>query len=99
MRLCNRSGSYWKNPQFKLSLTAADVEAEDDDDEEEDEDEKADSGTVLSPAAQKQKEKGKKCTLLVELLQRDRRSKKQVKFLYVAFHIYKVREKRRGGER
>ncbi|XP_031434297.1 calpain-12 [Clupea harengus] len=89
--------SFWKNPQFQLALTAADVQGEDDDDGDDDEDdgdddeddeEKTDNA-ALSPSAQKQKEKGKKCTVLVELLQKDCRSKRTVKFLYMAFHIYK----------
>ncbi|XP_062410400.1 calpain-12 [Sardina pilchardus] len=85
--------SFWKNPHFQLSLTAADVEKEEDEEDEEDDDDEDDAkagGAALSAAAQKQKEKGKKCTLLVELMQRDRRSQRKVRFLYIAFHIYKV---------
>uniref|UniRef100_A0A673IYN8 Calpain-1 catalytic subunit-like n=1 Tax=Sinocyclocheilus rhinocerous TaxID=307959 RepID=A0A673IYN8_9TELE len=37
----------------------------------------------------KQGEKKKKCTVLVELLQKYRRQKDKVNFLYIAFHIYK----------
>uniref|UniRef100_A0A671RT80 Calpain-1 catalytic subunit-like n=1 Tax=Sinocyclocheilus anshuiensis TaxID=1608454 RepID=A0A671RT80_9TELE len=37
----------------------------------------------------KQREKKKKCTVLVELLQKYRRQKDKVNFLYIAFHIYK----------
>lgn len=43
--------------------------------------------------AEKQKEKAKACTVLVELLQKDRRKWNKVQFRYIAFHIYKVREK------
>ncbi|KAG5272178.1 hypothetical protein AALO_G00162500 [Alosa alosa] len=100
--------SFWKNPNFKLSLTAADVEGQGDDDDDEDDANRSNPNYQLSmtaadvdgqdyddeddanAAAQNQKEKGKKCTLLVELLQRDRRSKNKVQFLHIAFHIYKV---------
>ncbi|KAG7278353.1 hypothetical protein CRUP_024598 [Coryphaenoides rupestris] len=40
--------------------------------------------------AEKQKEKRKKCTILVELLQKNRRKKNKINFLYMAFHIYRV---------
>uniref|UniRef100_A0A8C2ZXR3 Calpain 12 n=1 Tax=Cyclopterus lumpus TaxID=8103 RepID=A0A8C2ZXR3_CYCLU len=40
--------------------------------------------------AEKQKEKAKQCTVLVELLQKNRRKKTKVHFLYIAFHIYKL---------
>ena len=104
LHICDLAGSFWKNPQFQLALTAADVQGEDDDgdddeddgDDDEDDEEKTDNA-ALSPSAQKQKEKGKKCTVLVELLQKDCRSKRTVKFLYMAFHIYKVREQEYRG--
>uniref|UniRef100_A0A671VY39 Calpain 12 n=1 Tax=Sparus aurata TaxID=8175 RepID=A0A671VY39_SPAAU len=35
-------------------------------------------------------EKAKKCTVLVELLQKNRRQKDKVNFLYIGFHIYKL---------
>uniref|UniRef100_A0A9R1SS21 Calpain 12 n=2 Tax=Cyprinus carpio TaxID=7962 RepID=A0A9R1SS21_CYPCA len=38
-------------------------------------------------------EKKKKCTVLVELLQKYRRQKDKVHFLYIAFHIYKLQDK------
>uniref|UniRef100_A0A9J8AUL7 Calpain 12 n=1 Tax=Cyprinus carpio carpio TaxID=630221 RepID=A0A9J8AUL7_CYPCA len=38
-------------------------------------------------------DKKKKCTVLVELLQKYRRQKDQVNFLYIAFHIYKLQDK------
>lgn len=41
---------------------------------------------------EKQKKKAKQCTVLVELLQKDRRQKNKVNFLYIAFHIYRVRK-------
>ncbi|XP_077398165.1 calpain-12 [Festucalex cinctus] len=88
--------SFWKNPQFQLVLTEQDQpdeedeEDEEDGEEEEEEEEEEESGTNESKKTEKQKMKGKKCTLLVEILQKDRRRKDQVNFLYVGFHIYKV---------
>uniref|UniRef100_A0AAY4E855 Calpain 8 n=1 Tax=Denticeps clupeoides TaxID=299321 RepID=A0AAY4E855_9TELE len=35
---------------------------------------------------------GKRCTALVELLQRDRRQKNRINFLYVAFHIFRIQD-------
>ncbi|KAM9358619.1 calpain-12 [Symphorus nematophorus] len=84
--------SFWKNPQFQLVLTEQDqpdVEDEDDEDDEDDDDDEA-----MTPEekkkAEKQKQKAKQCTVLVELLQKNRRKKDKVHFLYIAFHIYKV---------
>ncbi|KAJ7990438.1 hypothetical protein DPEC_G00300320 [Dallia pectoralis] len=69
--------SYWKNPQFQLML----VEHDDD--------------RLLTPeerqAAEKQKGKPKQCTVLVELLQKNRRNKDKVNFLQIAFHIYRLK--------
>ncbi|XP_068441425.1 calpain-12 [Clinocottus analis] len=80
--------SFWKNPQFQLVLTEQDQLEEDDEDKEDEDDEE------ISPEdkkrAEKQKEKAKQCTVLVELLQKNRRKKTKVHFLYIAFHIYKV---------
>lgn len=41
-------------------------------------------------SAEKPKQKTKKCTVLVELLQKHRRLKDKIDFLYIGFHIYKV---------
>ncbi|XP_030235851.1 calpain-12 [Gadus morhua] len=86
--------SFWKNPQFNLVLSKQDQEEEedsDDEDEEEDSDEEERRPlTVEEKVALKQKEKGKRCTVLVELLQKHRRKKTSVDFLYIAFHIYRV---------
>ncbi|KAL2100144.1 hypothetical protein ACEWY4_004538 [Coilia grayii] len=99
--------SFWTNPQYQLSLTAADVEgdaaaandaddaaagASDDNDDNDEEEENAD-GAPLSPAAEKQKEKSQKCTVLIELLQKDRRRKGTVTFICIAYHIYKFQNR------
>uniref|UniRef100_A0A673H352 Calpain-1 catalytic subunit-like n=1 Tax=Sinocyclocheilus rhinocerous TaxID=307959 RepID=A0A673H352_9TELE len=47
---------------------------------------------VILSEKDKQGEK-KKCTVLVELLQKYRRQKDKVHFLYIAFHIYKLQDK------
>uniref|UniRef100_A0A8C7DGH2 Calpain 12 n=1 Tax=Oncorhynchus kisutch TaxID=8019 RepID=A0A8C7DGH2_ONCKI len=74
---CSYPRSFWKNPQFQLVL------AEHDDDIEMTPGEKK--------VAEKQKEKAKQCTVLVELLQKDRRKKEKINFLHIAFHIYRLR--------
>lgn len=90
--------SFWKNPQFRLVVSEKDV---DDSDFGEDEFNVDDAGggeedevDVVAPAikTEKQEEKKKKGTILVELLQKYRRQKDKVNFLYIAFHIYKVRD-------
>lgn len=91
--------SFWKNPQFQLVLREQDQEDdEDDDDEEDDEEDEIDEGEeVPSPElknkAEKPKQKANKCTVLVELLQKNRRQNDKIHFLYIAFHVYKVRAK------
>ncbi|KAM6932757.1 calpain-12 [Lycodopsis pacificus] len=84
--------SFWKNPQFQLVLTEQDLAEEDDEDDEGDEDDEDDEEMNLEEKkrTEKQKEKAKRCTVLVELLQKNRRKKTKVHFLYIAFHIYKV---------
>ncbi|CAB1348557.1 unnamed protein product [Coregonus sp. 'balchen'] len=73
---CSYPRSFWKNPQFQLIL------AEHDDDK------------VMTPeenkVSEKQNEKAKQCTVLVELLQKDRRKKDKINFLHIAFHIYRL---------
>uniref|UniRef100_A0A4W5P4D4 Calpain 12 n=1 Tax=Hucho hucho TaxID=62062 RepID=A0A4W5P4D4_9TELE len=69
--------SFWKNPQFQLIL------AEHDDDKAMTPEEKK--------VAENQKEKGKQCTVLVELLQKNRRKKDKINFLHIAFHIYRLK--------
>ncbi|MEQ2225462.1 hypothetical protein ILYODFUR_017703 [Ilyodon furcidens] len=97
--------SFWKNPQFQLVLRDQD---EEDDDEEEVEDDDADDEDeidkgeeVLTPEAkkkaEKQKQKAKHCTVLVELLQKNRRQNDKTNFLYIAFYIYKVPAELQGG--
>ncbi|XP_057694709.1 calpain-12 [Corythoichthys intestinalis] len=83
--------SFWKNPQFELVLTEQDQpDEEDEEDEEDGEEEDAEDGLNESNKREKQLVKAKKCTVLVELLQKDRRRKDKVHFLYMGFHIYKV---------
>lgn len=89
------SESFWKNPQFQLVLTQQDkAEDEDDEDDADDDDDDEEEEEEMTPEekkiAEKQKEKAKKCTVLVELLQKNRRQKDKVNFLYIGFHIYKV---------
>lgn len=95
IKLFFSSGSFWKNPQFQLVLTERDRpddgDEEDEDDEEEDDDgDDSDEMTPEEKRAEKLKQKSKRCTVLVELLQKNRRQKDKVHFLYVAFHVYKV---------
>ncbi|KAM6987956.1 LOW QUALITY PROTEIN: calpain-12 [Tautogolabrus adspersus] len=83
--------SFWKNPQFELVLTEKDQdEEEDEDDDDEDEDDEEEMTPEEKKRAEKKKTKAKQCTVLVELLQKNRRRKDKVHFLYVAFHIFKV---------
>lgn len=97
------SESFWKNPQFQLVLTekdhsdedgAVEVEVEDEDEDEDDEGEDDEDDEPMTQEekkrAEKQKQKAKQCTVLVELLQKNRRQKDKINFLYVGFHIYKV---------
>ncbi|XP_053728966.1 calpain-12 [Synchiropus splendidus] len=92
--------SFWKNPQFELVLTEQDQPNEEDEEEEEDEgdddDDVADVNPVEVKKTEKQKAKEKKCSVLVELLQKDRRRRDRVHFLYIGFHIYRVRSSMRG---
>uniref|UniRef100_A0A8C7R959 Calpain 12 n=1 Tax=Oncorhynchus mykiss TaxID=8022 RepID=A0A8C7R959_ONCMY len=73
------------NPQFQLVLAEQDKEEEDDD---EDEDEEMTPEEKM--VAEKQKKKAKQCTVLVELLQKDRRKRNKINFLHIAFHIYRL---------
>ncbi|XP_041653613.1 calpain-12 [Cheilinus undulatus] len=82
--------SFWKNPQFELVLTEQDQPEEDDEDDDDDDDDEEEMTPEEKKRAEKQKRKAKQCTVLVELLQKNRRKKDKVHFLYIAFHIYKV---------
>ncbi|KAF7668938.1 hypothetical protein LDENG_00269390 [Lucifuga dentata] len=87
--------SFWKNPQFELILTEQDQpDEEDDDDDNEEEEEEEEEDKKMTPEekeiAEKQKKKSKQCTVLVELLQKNRRKRDKVHFCYIAFHIYKL---------
>ena len=71
-----------------------DDEDDDEDDEDDEENDEDDDDEEMSPEekkrAEKQKRKAKQCTVLVELLQKNRRQKDKIHFLYTAFHFYKV---------
>lgn len=88
--------SFWKNPQFQLSLTEQDQSDDEDEDEDEDDGEDdVDDGRDTpkeeeKKRAEKKEKRSKQCTVLVELLQKNRRQKGKVHFLYIAFHVYKV---------
>ncbi|XP_017321817.3 calpain-12 isoform X1 [Ictalurus punctatus] len=96
--MCSAGGSrknartFCKNPQFHLVLSQQDVEDveldEDDLDGRDDDDDGA--AAQAKSSVDKHKEKIKKCTVLIELLQKDRRLKDKVNFLYIGYHIYKV---------
>ncbi|XP_072320022.1 calpain-12 [Eucyclogobius newberryi] len=87
--------SFFTNPQYELILSEKDLDNEDDDDSDEEdgegeEDDEDNSAVRENKMSEKQMKKTKQCTVLVELLQKDRRQKDKVNFLYIAFHIYKV---------
>ncbi|XP_036441454.1 calpain-12 [Colossoma macropomum] len=96
--MCSAGGSrkyprtFWKNPQFHLVLSQQDVEdVEVDEDDADVGDDDNDAGDAARKSGtEKHKEKMKKCTVLVELLQKDRRQKDKINFFYIAFHIFKV---------
>ncbi|TNN01780.1 hypothetical protein fugu_011162 [Takifugu bimaculatus] len=88
--------SFWKNPQFQLVLREGDQPDDGDQEDEEDEEDEevdgddSDEETAKEERAEKRKQKSKRCTVLVELLQKNRRQRDKVHFLYIAFHVYKV---------
>ncbi|KAK7882629.1 hypothetical protein WMY93_028803 [Mugilogobius chulae] len=85
--------SFWTNPQYELILSEKDLDDDDEDQEEEDEngeEDEEDNVVNENKMTEKQEQKAKQCTVVVELLQKDRRQKDKVNFLYIAFHIYKV---------
>lgn len=94
------SETFCKNPQYTLVLKEKDENEDEDDDDDvgddgEDDDDEMEDQTVtpdLKKRAekQKQKQKVKRCTVLVELLQKNRRQRDKLNFLYIAFHVYKV---------
>ncbi|XP_055030718.2 calpain-12 [Misgurnus anguillicaudatus] len=98
--MCSAGGSrryprsFWRNPQFQLVLSEKDVDDHDFiEDEIEDEDPAGEEDEVdVPPPVIKtgKQEKKKKGTILVELLQKYRRQKDKINFLYIAFHIYKI---------
>uniref|UniRef100_A0AAV2IZ32 Calpain 12 n=1 Tax=Knipowitschia caucasica TaxID=637954 RepID=A0AAV2IZ32_KNICA len=86
--------SFWTNPQYELILSEKDLDDDMDEDNEEDEegeeDEEEETVVKENKMSDKQEKKAKQCTVVLELLQKDRRQKNKVNFLYIAFHIYKV---------
>ncbi|CAM4583761.1 unnamed protein product [Leuciscus chuanchicus] len=100
--MCSAGGSrkyprsFWKNPQFQMILSEKDVDDKDYGDDEEGEEgdgEEDEDVSLVAPVSKPGKQgekKKKKCTILVELLQKYRRQKDKINFLYIAFHIYKV---------
>uniref|UniRef100_A0A3P8Q3N1 Calpain 12 n=1 Tax=Astatotilapia calliptera TaxID=8154 RepID=A0A3P8Q3N1_ASTCA len=90
--------TFWKNPQYTLVLKEKDENEDEDDDDDvgddgEDGDDEMEDPTVTpdpKKRAEKQKQKVKRCTVLVELLQKNRRQRDKLNFLHIAFHIYKV---------
>ncbi|XP_008280745.1 calpain-12 [Stegastes partitus] len=84
--------SFWTNPQFELVLKEVDQDKEedDDDDEEEEEDDEEELTPEEKKRAEKQKTKAKQCTVVVEVLQKNRRQRDKIHFLYIGFHVYKV---------
>uniref|UniRef100_A0A673H347 Calpain-1 catalytic subunit-like n=1 Tax=Sinocyclocheilus rhinocerous TaxID=307959 RepID=A0A673H347_9TELE len=101
--MCSAGGSrryprsFWKNPQFQVILSEKDVDDYDygeDEEGEEGDGEDDEEGVVVAPMSKTEKQgEKKKCTVLVELLQKYRRQKDKVHFLYIAFHIYKLQDK------
>uniref|UniRef100_A0A3B4ZSY0 Calpain-9-like n=1 Tax=Stegastes partitus TaxID=144197 RepID=A0A3B4ZSY0_9TELE len=84
--------SFWTNPQFELVLKEVDQDKEedDDDDEEEEEDDEEELTPEEKKRAEKQKTKAKQCTVVVEVLQKNRRQRDKIHFLYIGFHVYKL---------
>ncbi|XP_047449259.1 calpain-12 [Mugil cephalus] len=85
--------SFWKNPQFQLILNEKDQTEEEDEEEDEDEDDDEEDPEITPEERkriEKKKQKSKQCTVLVELLQKNRRQKDKIHFLYMGFHVYKV---------
>lgn len=72
-----------------------DEEEEDEEDLVDEEDELDEGDEVMTAEekkkAEKQRQRAKHCTVLVELLQKNRRQKDKTNFLYIGFHVYKVR--------
>lgn len=76
-----------------MVLREQDQTEEDEEDDENDEDDEDDLEVTPDEkkGAEKPKHKAKHCTVLVELLQKNRRQKDKLNFLYIAFHVYRVK--------
>ncbi|XP_047678618.1 calpain-12 isoform X2 [Tachysurus fulvidraco] len=96
--MCSAGGSrknpktFCKNPQFHLILSQQDAEDVEIDEDELDAGDDDNISTAAPPKSSldKHKEKMKKCTVLIELLQKHRRFKDKVNFLFIGYHIYKL---------
>ncbi|KPP72414.1 calpain-like [Scleropages formosus] len=86
--------SFWKNPQFRLTISELDDYEDEDEYSADEEDGKTDALTLApttkpkDKATAKPKEKVMKCTMVAEVLQKYRRQKDKTNFLQIAFHIY-----------
>ncbi|XP_026171820.1 calpain-12 isoform X2 [Mastacembelus armatus] len=89
--------TFWRNPQFKLVLKEQDQTEEEEEDDEVEVDDEDDVETVPEQKrTDKPKHKAKNCTVVVELLQKNRRQKDKLNFLFIGFHIYKAPPKLQG---
>ncbi|XP_048836150.1 calpain-12 [Brienomyrus brachyistius] len=85
--------SFWRNPQFRLVLSELDDYEDEDESPVNGGGDDTDANGGVKPAGQatpKPKEKAMKCTMVAEVLQKNRRQKDKINFLQVAFHVYKV---------
>ncbi|XP_018603835.2 calpain-12 [Scleropages formosus] len=88
--------SFWKNPQFRLTISELDDYEDEDEYSADEEDGKTDALTLApttklkDKATAKPKEKVMKCTMVAEVLQKYRRQKDKTNFLQIAFHIYMI---------
>uniref|UniRef100_A0A3Q3JEG6 Calpain catalytic domain-containing protein n=1 Tax=Monopterus albus TaxID=43700 RepID=A0A3Q3JEG6_MONAL len=91
-RKCNYT--YYQNPQFKLVLKEQDQTEEEDEDEDDEDDDDDEDDVKMAPNEQKkvdkQTHKAKYCTVVVELLQKNRRQKDKLNFLNIGFHVYRL---------
>ncbi|MBN3319065.1 CAN1 protein, partial [Atractosteus spatula] len=93
---CSAGGSrkfrrtFCKNPQFRLILTQQDrEEVAEGDEAAEDGDGVDDEGGEVEQAV-RPAGRGTQSSVVLELLQKHRRQKDKISFLYIAFHVYRV---------